>query len=271
MFTVFGSRGFIGSQMVQYLKDRQESVYCPERDELPTGRNLGRVIYCIGLTADFRTRPLDAVEAHVAKYLRILQTCTFDSMLYLSTTRLYGTTGAATDETATLQAQPANLSDLYNLSKAMGESLTLTACPNGKVARLSNIYGPDAESRNFLPSLIREALTQGLIRLGTSLDSAKDYLGVKAAVELLYRISSHGQERLYNVASGCNRTNDEIIQAIRQQTGCACEVLPGAARLVFPSIKVNRIRQEFGIPASDLLQDLPALIQFYQDAESQRD
>ena len=52
-------------------------------------RPAGHVIDCIGLTGDFRVRPLDTAEAHVGLVARCLAELQFDSFLLLSSTRVY--------------------------------------------------------------------------------------------------------------------------------------------------------------------------------------
>ena len=232
MITVFGAGGFIGSHLVRHLRDSGIEHRAPARDELPSAP-LGHVIYCIGLTADFRTRPLDTVEAHVCRLLDVVRTCTFDSLLYLSSTRLLS-----------------GRQDLYNLSKATGEALVLSI-DGGRVARLSNVYGP-GQSPTFLTEIVEEAETRGSITLRTTLDSAKDYVSVDDAVRLLVQIALHGRERVYNVASGVNVTNEELTAAIARRTGCKVTVAPDAERIVFPPVDVAAIRAEFGFTPSSI-------------------
>ena len=58
------------------------------------------MIYAIGVTADFRTRPFETMEAHVSVLCEILRDARLDSLTYLSSTRLYGgaaSTGEGTD------------------------------------------------------------------------------------------------------------------------------------------------------------------------------
>ena len=89
-FTIFGSRGFIGSNLLQKLKHSNVECYTPDihNNEI-LKENLGHVIYAIGLTADFRERQFDTVEAHVCLLHDLLKNATFDSFLYLSSTRVY--------------------------------------------------------------------------------------------------------------------------------------------------------------------------------------
>jgi uncharacterized protein YbjT (DUF2867 family) len=69
-FTVLGAGGFIGGRLVEHLRGLGHEVDAPPRRPAEAyvdglgGRQLGHVVYCIGLTADFRTRPYETVEAH---------------------------------------------------------------------------------------------------------------------------------------------------------------------------------------------------------------
>lgn len=88
--TVLGSTGFIGSHLVQYPQRHGYGCNLPEKgdESIYTGA-LGHVIYAIGLMADFRSRPLDTVEAHVCLLQRLIRAGNFESLTYLSSTRAY--------------------------------------------------------------------------------------------------------------------------------------------------------------------------------------
>jgi len=265
LITVLGGSGFIGSHLIEELKQRKLEYYAPKRDEILSGRDLGSIIYCIGLTADFRSKLLETVSAHVCKLIEVIKECRFESLIYLSSTRLYGVNSTPTLEDSPLQIRPSDFSDLYNISKAMGESLTLTATANGTVVRLSNVYGTDRDSGNFLSEIIRAALKEKKILLATSLDSEKDYVDLESVVKLLIEMATKGcQERIYNVASGVNYSNATLSEKISTQTGCKVEVTPNAACLKFPRIDITKIQQEFDFVPGNLLEELPGLVNFYK-------
>ncbi|WP_228856685.1 NAD-dependent epimerase/dehydratase family protein [Desulfomarina profundi] len=141
-FTVYGSTGIIGSHVTRYLEKNGFSVNTPDRDEvLSFSTPLGHVLYCIGVTADFRNRPIDTVQAHVCVLSEILRRGDFTSLLYLSSTRIYSGADSGRED-ARFSLDPSDPSDLYNLSKLMGESLCLQCGRKGvKIARLSNVVG----------------------------------------------------------------------------------------------------------------------------------
>lgn len=256
--TVLGASGFIGSHLVDYLREKQIDYWAPNRDEPNIYKyHLGCVIYCIGLTADFRTRPFDTIEAHVSFLARVLKRCKFNSFLYLSSVRLYGAGNGIAQEEDTIKVKPLDPDYLYNISKAMGESICF-AMKNDriKVVRLSNVYGNDTQSKNFIPSLIEEALVKKEVLLHTSLYSEKDYINVKDVVKILLKIVARGQYKIYNVASGENTTNNLIANELRRITGCTIKVDKDSKRVCYPSICINRLKYEFAFGLSNIIDDL---------------
>lgn len=245
-WTVLGASGTIGRRLAAHLRAAGQTVDTPGRgDDSLYRRQMGHVIYAIGLTADFRQRPYDTVQAHVSALAELLQQGNFESLLYLSSTRVYAR-ATCTREDSPLPVLTQEPSDLYNLSKLMGESLCLQdARASVRVARLSNVVGgEDADSSNFVPSLVREARS-GRIVLQTAADSAKDYIHIDDVVELLPRIAADGRERLYNVASGIQTTHTQWTTELAAQTGCSVEVAPRAPAVRFIPIDIGRIRTEF--------------------------
>src|SRR5580704_7990682 len=99
-FTIMGGRGYVGSFLARFL-DRQGIAYTiPERGVPATfEKYLGSVVYCIGMTQDFADRPLETMEAHVSNLVSVLKAGRFESLIYLSSTRLFdGLTGVATEQ-----------------------------------------------------------------------------------------------------------------------------------------------------------------------------
>ena len=264
-FTILGASGFIGSHLLSYLQTRNMECFAPDRnDNTLFGTDLGHVIYCIGLTADFRGRCFDTVRAHICNLLPILEKAEFESFLYLSSTRVYAGSERA-DEDTVLGAKTANADDLYNLSKMMGESLCLNSGRmNVRVARLSNVYGNNHQSNNFLDSIIRDAVYEGRIALSTTLESEKDYVSVNDVVEILPKIATSGRHAIYNVASGVNVSNRELIDNLKSLTGSTVEVSNNARDICFPKISIERIRDEFNYSSTNIFDALDDLVLTYK-------
>jgi nucleoside-diphosphate-sugar epimerase len=250
-YTVLGSSGFIGSHLARRLRDSGAECFTPGRgDPAIFERPLGHVFFCIGLTADYRGRPFDTVDAHVCRLLDVLRKARFESLLYLSSTRLYAGSDA-TDEDTVLRVDPGDPDNLYDISKIAGESLCHAHGGGVRVARLSNVCGVNPASEMFFDTVLRDAVTKGKVVLRTAPESAKDYMMIDDAVEALIRIANGGRSRVYNVASGRNISHAELLDGLRRVTGCEVEWTPGAEQTLFPPIAIDRLRDEFGmVPAS---------------------
>lgn len=260
--TVFGANGFVGRALVTHLRERGYEVRASVRgDTAWRGAELGHAFYTIGLTADFRSRPFETIDAHVSLLTDILRNSRFRSFVYCSSTRVYGTT-TSTDEETPIPALPSNPDHLYNLSKLTGEAVCLgSGLANARVARLSNVFGRDLASQNFLTSVLRDVIDTGRVHLRTALSSEKDYVWVGDVVRALEAIAVNGEAPITNVAYGRNTTHREIVDRIQTATGCEVSVEAHAPRVVFPEIATQRLDQ-LGVtdrtPLSAMIGDLVA-------------
>lgn len=260
-FTLFGGHGFIGRALGDVLMRRGHAVTCQPRDSLvPPRGGFGTIVWCIGLTADFRTRPYDTATAHIGLLAKVLAQRAHDRVVFVSSTRVYA--GApSTSEDSALTLRPADPSDLYNATKLAGESLVLTAEGDlGVVVRLSNIIGPaEARRATFLGAIVRQAI-EGQIVLETALTTAKDYLWIDDAARGLADIAVTGRARIYNLARGAQITHYNWTTALARATGCAIAVKPGAPDLGFAAIDTARIRSEFGFAPSNPLEHVAQIV-----------
>jgi nucleoside-diphosphate-sugar epimerase len=261
-FTVLGSRGYIGSCLTGHLRSLPGATVHTDAEGLPAG-SLGHVFFCVGVTTDFWTRLHDTMRAHVGEMMNVLDICEFDSVTYLSSTRVYerGVTG---EEDTTLQIQPAELADYYKISKIAGEAVCLAHHnPAVRVVRLSNVIGFEQPPLTFVPSIINDACRSGRIVLNTALDSAKDYITLEDTVSALVLIALGGKERIYNLCSGQQTSHQQIVERIASQMPCEWTVRAGAQRAVFPATTPARLRKEFGFEPSPVLDALPGLCRRY--------
>lgn len=260
--TVLGAGGFVGGHLVRSLKRAGWDVLALGRgDQTWREQPMGHVFYCIGLTADFRTRPFETIEAHVSLAAEVLRTGVYDSFLYCSSTRVYAGCAEAA-ESARLSVNPNDPSDLYNLSKLMGEAACLAVDrPQVRVARLSNVFGPGDQSDNFLTSVLREAVATGGVIMRSPPASAKDYVAVTDVAEALTRIALDGTERIYNVAAGVNTTHGELLAAIQAQTGCEIVWPVDNTPQIFPPIRVQRLNSLGVQPRRSILDQVANLLE----------
>lgn len=259
--TVIGANGFVGSHLTTKLLSLGFEVYCPEKgDSSVYTQPLGHLFYCAGITADFRSRPYDVVEAHTSYISRLLQHADFESLLYLSTTRLYQQ-AASTNEEANLTVNSNHREDIYALSKLLGESVCLCSNrDNVRVARLSNVVGDDFRSSNFIYSVMKDIMAQGSVTLQSTLDSEKDYVLIQDVVDALIHIALSGKQFIYNLASGVNLTNKQLFDAWKEVRQFEYRISPSAVRVYFEPIEIVRMRGEFGYHPSPCLPVIQQLI-----------
>ena len=249
-FTIFGGTGFVGGRLAAHLRSLGHNVAALGRANWPEpGTAIGHAVYAIGMTADFRQNPFGTVEAHVGKLAEVLTAYRFESLTYLSTTRVYQGSEAAREDVE-LRVRPALVNDIYNITKIAGEAMCLThPSPKVRVARLSNVFGGADASPSFLASVLGEAAARGSVTFLTAPDSEKDYVGIDRVTDGLARIALSGRERLYNLAAGRNIANARIAAAL-ERAGIACRFAEGAPSIGFPVIDTARFDAEFG-PAPD--------------------
>lgn len=264
MITVLGSTGFVGAHIVKKLTEQGFPFYAPDREEDYSMKDLGDVIYCIGLTADFRSRPFDTVEAHVCKLNSILKDGNFKSLTYLSSTRVYiRCVGEEVSEGAIINIDINDPDEIYTLTKLTGERICLSSGRNVRIARLSNVVGNDRASENFITNIIKQIKSGKVVRFYTTTDSEKDYIPVDVAADLLIKISTIGTGSLYNVAAGENISNLKIIELLKDQFKFEHLIDENARRIKFPRINVNKLTEEFNYSPSMHLEKLSEIIKNY--------
>ncbi|MBL8555519.1 MAG: NAD-dependent epimerase/dehydratase family protein [Phenylobacterium sp.] len=210
--TVVGAAGFVGARLTRRLRADGWDVWAPAKGdpELLT-RDLGTVFYCAGLTADYDRRPFDTVEAHATLVSRLVEAGRFGKFVYCSSTRLYdGQRKDIVHEAEALVFDPADPRRVYDLSKALGENLTLARSGGrGAVARLSNVYDWAEGAPGFLSEWLIEARRTRDLVLQSSPNIARDYIHLDDTVAALIAIAERGQG-IFNVAAGRLTTNAEI-------------------------------------------------------------
>jgi nucleoside-diphosphate-sugar epimerase len=268
--TVIGAGGFIGRHLIAHLRQLGWDCRAPARDDREfVHDDLGTVFHCAGLTADFARRPHDIVRAHVGLLDDVLAFARFDTLVYLSSTRLYdgrpGFAGAEVDEDTPLSLDPAQPRHLYDLSKALGESLCRQASGGrARIARLACVYsGGDDDVDGFLGTLlerVRSSERGTLLEIDSSPDAARDYVHVDDVVAALVAIATRGTRPLYNVASGTNIANRELFTRLGKLAGCELRgVRAGPVPCPAP-VSIERIQGELGWQPRGLLETLPALL-----------
>ena len=261
-FTVLGANGFIGSKLVEHLQKDGVECFTPDvRKENIFQKSLGHVIYSIGVP-NFIERPFDAVDAHVCVLRKLLEHGKFDSLLYISSGRIYYNS-SSTKEEDSININPLHLNDLYNISKLMGESMCIASKKdNVKIVRPSNVTGSNVSSKLFIPSILRDAVYHQKIILHCTLDSQKDYVYIDDVVSLLPKIVLDGKDRIYNIAYGKNTTSKEIVDEISRLTNCKIDIIE-PSKFSFPQISIKRIQDEFNFKPISITSKIELMVNEY--------
>jgi nucleoside-diphosphate-sugar epimerase len=240
--TVVGAAGFVGQRLAARLRADGWEVYAPAKgDPDLLRRDLGTVFYCAGLTADYDRRPFDTVEAHATLVSELIRADRFERLVYCSSTRLYdGQRKAEAHEAEPLVFDPADPRRVYDLSKALGENLTLTRTDGrGRVARLSNVYDWMDGAPGFLSEwLIKARSTRDLV-LDSSPNIARDYIHLDDTVAALIAIAQ-AQGDVFNVAAGRLTTNADICRVF-EACGWWVKFTADANPLPPPNARVERL------------------------------
>lgn len=213
--TIVGAAGFVGRRLHARLQADGWQVFAPaKRDPDLFRRELGVVFYCAGLTADYDARPFDTVEAHATLVSELARGAGFERLVYLSSTRLYdGQATAEAAEDAPLVLDPADPRRVYDLSKALGENVTITRTGGrGAVARLANVYDWEPEAPGFLSQWLIRARTERELTLESSPHIRRDYIHLDDVVAALIALAAAEAPGIVNVASGELVSNAQIAE-----------------------------------------------------------
>ena len=268
--TLVGGNGYVGRHLLARLLRDGWACWVPQRDDLKLmHRDLGHVFYCAGLTADYAERPFDTVEAHTSLLNQVLRDTHYTSLVYLSSTRLYDSLGSSlgnvtATETSPLTLDPNNPRHVYDLSKALGESLCRVASGGrARVARLSCVWGGDQGSEGFLPELMRGVLAackkqgeRARVRVNSSPHFKRDYVHIDDVVDALLALVEPADFGIYNVAGGRNISNTELFKCVFDASGCKVEANSERPSPVLPRISIERMAQTFGWTPTDAVQRL---------------
>tara|TARA_A100000164_G_C21869331_1_gene754298 strand:+ start:162 stop:950 length:789 start_codon:yes stop_codon:yes gene_type:complete len=251
---VLGSKGWIGSSIVKYLMKLGFKVNQVHRYNIDNWLNdkspKDLVIYAIGITGDFRTKPYKTYDSNAGLISKILENQgeLIKKLLYLSSSRIY-INNFSTYENDSIKCNPENPSDLYNISKLMGESIILTnKNPNYKVVRISNVVGVNQPKETFIGQLISECQKKGSAKILQSPLSEKDYISIDDLIFFIHQIAIKGKYRIYNVASGVNTTHKKVAQILNSK---GFEVNFSSKSIeIFRSkpINISRLLEEYGEP-----------------------
>nr|QLL91169.1 dTDP-glucose-4,6-dehydratase [Plesiomonas shigelloides] len=223
-YTVFGGRGFIGSEIVKRLEDSGQDVWVPRRDDKTIFKSeLGIVIYSAG-QGDCINEPIGVFEANCGLLAELLDKGKFERLIYISSTRVYMNDDSSS-EYGDLRVCFDDRRRLFNLTKLVSEELCLKSKRNITIVRPSNVYGLALHSPLFLPSIIRDSINNGIVNMYIDHNYSKDYVSVNDVARVCVELSKIEDTlgKIINVASGFNISAAQIASTIEKNTGCRIE------------------------------------------------
>jgi NAD dependent epimerase/dehydratase len=190
--------------------------------------------------------PLDVVQTNVVGTAHVLDACrasrTLERIVLTSTSEVYGTAQyVPIDEEHPLRGQSP-----YAASKigadALGESYHRAFGLPVTILRPFNTFGPRQSARAIIPTIISQALTRPVVRLG-SLDPRRDLSYVKDTVSGFVAIAGCDAAlgRVVNIGRGEDVTIGELVERIGSRLGKALRVETDAERVRPAASEVGRL------------------------------
>jgi dTDP-glucose 4,6-dehydratase len=190
--------------------------------------------------------PLDVVQTNTVGTAHVLDACrasrSLERVVLTSTSEVYGTAQyVPIDERHPLCGQSP-----YAASKiggdALGESYHRAFGLPVAILRPFNTFGPRQSARAIIPTIISQALTRPVVRLG-SLDPRRDLTYVKDTVSGFISIAACDAAlgRTVNIGRGEDVTIGELVERIGNRLGKAIRVETDAERVRPAASEVGRL------------------------------
>ncbi|MGB0833771.1 MAG: NAD-dependent epimerase/dehydratase family protein [Psychrobium sp.] len=265
-FTVVGGKGFIGSELVSFLKLKGHSVFVPQKhDDKIFSEELGIVVYCAG-HGDCQNNPAKVVESNLTYLSNVVEKSHFEKLVYLSSTRVYMGIEDS-EECSNLLVEYSDQRKLFNLTKLAAEELILRTSKNAAIIRPSNVYGLALNSPLFLPSITRDAILKGEVNMYVSPEYEKDYVSVVDVVTAIEKISLMDiTDKVINIASGVNVSAGEIAAILQSNTGCKVNWHKNTLDDYFPRTNIEIAKRKLHLKPAHVLDDLQRMIVAFKDS-----
>ena len=190
--------------------------------------------------------PLDVVQTNVLGTTHVLDACrdsdALERVVLTSTSEVYGTAQyVPIDEKHPLRGQSPYAASKIG-SDAMGESYHRAFGLPVSVLRPFNTFGPRQSARAIIPTIISQALTRDVIRLG-SLDPRRDLTYVKDTAAGFVAIAECDAAlgRVVNIGRGDDVTIGELVERIGKKLGKPIKVETDPQRVRPAASEVGRL------------------------------
>jgi dTDP-glucose 4,6-dehydratase len=199
--------------------------------------------------------PHDVVQTNVVGTAHVLDACrgsdAIERVVLTSTSEVYGTAQyVPIDEKHPLRGQSPYAATKIG-ADALGESYFRSFGLPVAILRPFNTFGPRQSSRAIIPTIISQALTRPVVKLGR-LDPRRDLTYVKDTVEGFVAIASCDAAlgKAVNVGRGEDIAIGELVERIGRLLGKTIEVATESDRVRPPASEVERLLSGTGLAQS---------------------
>lgn len=142
-----------------------------------------------------------------------------ERFVYISTDEVYGQLNVG--DPSWTEESPVKPRNPYSASKACGENLVYAANQthglNYNITRCCNNYGPSQPPRNLIPKVITSILNEQPIPIHGQGKQMREWIYVEDHCSAIMKIvDSAPMNEIYNIGSGVEKSNLEIVKKIRQ-------------------------------------------------------
>lgn len=189
--------------------------------------------------------PLEVAEVNVMGTLNVLRACSqmkVDRLIHTSTSEVYGTAlHVPIAEDHPLQGQSPYSASKIGADK-LAESFYCAYNLPVTTIRPFNTYGPRQSARAVIPTIITQALTQPVIRLG-NLETTRDFTYVDDTVDGFVKAAEvPGVEgKTMNLGTGSEIKIGELVEKIIRLTSSSAHIEIDTARLRPTGSEVQRL------------------------------
>lgn len=190
--------------------------------------------------------PHDVVQTNVLGTANVLDACrdssTIERVVLTSTSEVYGTARRVPiDESHPLQGQSPYAATKI-AADALGESYHRAFSLPVSILRPFNTFGPRQSARAIIPTIISQALTRPVVKLGR-LDPRRDLTFVKDTVSGFVAIASCDAAlgRAVNIGRGDDLSIGELVETIGRRLGRTISVQTDDERVRPAASEVERL------------------------------
>lgn len=268
--TIVGN-SFVGKALAQRLERADiETNVVGSSNELSSCGEL--LIWCADHPHDYLNDHAETIYDHTYRLAELIKKIEYKKVIYISSTRLNAEQNTVSGEGDSTPFGNLAGSQLFCLSKALGEWLVLQQKGKSHVVRLSTVYSDALDGGSFLESMIQAALygKKGVFDIAG--DTQRDYIHLEDVCEAICAVAEKGERTVYNVASGELVSNAKIFELLKERTGACMQPveLGGACEYTSQRIDISPLNTEILVFPRPLVEGLDRVLTWQDNQRAMR-